>query len=416
MPTTPFTIRTATPDRLREFLQPLEPAFADDYPADEFEADRHLFEPDRIIGALEGDRVVGCAGAYSARLTVPGGDVAAAAVTLVGVLPTHRRQGILRALMAHQLDDIRGRGEAVAILWASEGAIYQRFGYGLATYSTSIEVDTRRAAFLRPPDAVGRIRYLSTEEALDVLPAIYERSRRRVAGGMARTEAWWRWGTLRDSASQRTELGPKSFVVLESESGPSAYAIYRARAGWADRGPDGRLTVLEVHADDAPTERQLWRWLLDVDLMARLRALRQPLPPPLFHMLAEPRRLGLTVGDGLWLRLVDLPAALAARRYAAGGSLVLEVADVTCAWNAGRWRLEVAPGDGAADAAGGAERTEAPPDLRLDVADLGAVYLGGVRFTELAAAGRIEERKPGALALAGRMFASDRSPWCCTMF
>lgn len=417
MPTSPFPIRTATPDRLREFLQPLEPAFAEEYPADEFEADRHLFEPDRIIGAFEGERVVGCAGAYSARLTVPGGEVAAAGVTLVGVLPTHRRLGMLRALMAHQLDDVRGRGEPVAILWASEGAIYQRFGYGLGTYSASFEVDVRRSAFLRPPEAVGRIRYLSADDALGVLPAIYERSRGRIPGQLARTEAWWRWGTLRDSPSQRTELGPKSFVALEAAAGPAGYAIYRSRAGWDDRGPDGRLTVLEVVADDAPTERQLWRWLLDVDLMGRVRALRQPLPPPLLHMLAEPRRLGLTVGDGLWLRIVDVPAALAARRYAAGGSLVLEVADAMCSWNAGRWRLEVAAGDGAgAGATGVAERTDAPADLVLEVADLGAVYLGGVRFTELAGAGRIEERTPGSLALAGRMFASDRSPWCSTMF
>ena len=413
--TSPFAIRTATPERLREFLRPLEPAFAEEYPADEFEADRHLFEADRIIGAFDGEGAVGCAGAYSARLSVPGGEVAAAAVTLVAVLPTHRRRGILRALMDHQLGDVHERGEPVAILWASEGAIYQRFGYGLATYSTTFEIDPRRSAFLRPVPPIGRVRFLSADEALTVVPSIYERSRAGIPGALARSEAWWRWAGLRDSAAPRQESGPKWIVVLEVDGVAVGYAIYRAKAGWDDRGPDGRLTVLEVMADDAAAERQLWRWLLDVDLVGRLKAFRQPLTPPLVLMLAEPRRLGLTVGDGLWLRLVDLPVALAARGYGAAGSLVLEVADDACAWNAGRWRLQVVPKNGP-DSNGAVERTDAAPDLVLDVADLGAAYLGGVRFAELAAAGRSEERTAGALALADRMFASGRSPWCSTMF
>lgn len=421
-PTSPFVIRTATPDRLREFLAPLVPAFADEYPDDEFEADRHLFEADRIIGAFEGGQVVGCGGAYTTRLTVPGGEVDAAAVTLVGVLPTHRRRGILRALMRHQLDDVRRRGEPLAILWASEGAIYQRFGYGLGTYSTSFEIDPRRSAFLQPLGPAGRIRYLTAEEALAVLPPLYERARRRIPGAIARSEAWWRWGTLRDGTAPRQEQGPKSFVVLEMDGAAAGYAIHRVKAGWDERGPDGRLTVLEVVADDAAAERRLWRWLLDVDLVGRVRAVRQPLPPPLFLVLAEPRRLGLTVGDGLWVRLVDLPAALAARRYAGSGTLVLEVTDETCPLNAGRWRLAVAadapPGasDPAAGFTGGAERTDAPADLVLDVADLGAAYLGGVRFAELAAAGRVEAPSGAAIVLADRLFAAERAPWCSTMF
>jgi predicted acetyltransferase len=415
MPTPPFAIRTATPDDLRAFLAPLEPAFAEEYPDEEFEADRHLFEAGRIVAAFDQDVAVGCAGAYTARLSVPGGEVAAAAVTLVGVRPTHRRRGILRMLMRHQLDDIRRRGEPVAVLWASEGAIYQRFGYGLATYATSFEIDPRRAAFLDAVEADGRLRSLTGDEALAILPSIYERAHRPIPGALDRSEAWWRWGTLRDAAPPRQELGPKSFVALERDGRAVGYAIYRARARWDDRGPDGRLTVLEVVADDARAERRLWRWLLDADLMSRIRAVRQPLTPPLYHMLAEPRRLGLTVNDGLWLRLVDLPAALAARRYRAAGSLVLEVADGSCPWNAGRWRLATTGGDDGSWAAT-AVRTDDEPDLALDATDLGAAYLGGVRPSELGAAGRVHERHPAALSLADRLFASDRSPWCMTMF
>ncbi|HYM83344.1 MAG TPA: sterol carrier protein domain-containing protein, partial [Candidatus Dormibacteraeota bacterium] len=176
------------------------------------------------------------------------------------------------------------------------------------------------------------------------------------------------------------------------------------------------------HAD---AERRLWRWLLDIDLVGRLRSLRQPLPPPLLHMLAEPRRLGVTVADGLWLRVVDLPGALEARGYGGVGALVLEVADAMCPWNDGRWRLDTggpsAP-DGSDPSAARArhaatiERTTDEPDLRLGAADLGAAYLGGVRFAELAAAGRVVEARPGSLVLADRLFASDRAPWCLTMF
>ena len=235
MPTSPFTVRTATPDRLRDFLQPLEPAFAEEYPPDEFEADRHLFEPDRIIGALESGSVVGCAGAYTARLTVPSGEVAAAAVTLVGVLPTHRRLGILRALMAHQLDDVRGRGEPVAILWASEGAIYQRFGYGLATYSASFELDARRSGSLSPVDAVGRIRYLSPDEASGSFP----RSTSGRAGASPAGSRGWRrggagersaiphlggasWGRSRSSSSRPVRVRAATPSTGRAQAGTTA--------------------------------------------------------------------------------------------------------------------------------------------------------------------------------------------------
>jgi predicted acetyltransferase len=175
-----------------------------------------------------------------------------------------------------------------------------------------------------------------------------------------------------------------------------------------------------VVATGPRAERDIWRWLFDIDLVGRIQADRVPVPPPLFHVLAEPRRLGLTVLDGLWVRVVDLPAALAGRRYAAEGRLVIEVDDAFCPWNAGRWAIEPAAPDptdaGGATRPAHVARTDRPADLALDASSLGAVYLGGTLFRELAAAGRVAELTPGSVRLADAMFASDRTPWCSTMF
>jgi predicted acetyltransferase len=135
------------------------------------------------------------------------------------------------------------------------------------------------------------------------------------------------------------------------------------------------------------------------------------MPHPLMLQLAEPRRLGLNVREGMWLRLVDLPAALEARSYAAAGSLTFEVTDEFCPWNAGRWRLEVG-----ADGRGTVTASDAEPDLTLDIADLATVYLGAFTFAHLAGAGRVGECRPGAVAEAGALFVTAAAPWSSTMF
>ncbi len=410
-------LRRATTAELRLFLSPVLRAFAEEFNDAEFEAEAHTFEADRTVGAFEGGDVVGCAGAYSFRLAVPGGDVPAAGVTLVAVSPSHRRRGILRRLMRQQLDEVHERGEPVAILWASEGAIYGRFGYGLATLAGTFDIERTRASFARPIAPAGRVRFMDPEEAIEPFSSLYERVRSAIPGEISRSEAFWRWIILRDQDDRRRSSGGKCLVGYEVDGTLEGYAIYRAKNDWDERGPKNDLLVLEVRAATPRAERDLWRWLLDIDLVARIRGVRQPVPHPLFHLLAEPRRMGLTVGDGLWLRLVDLPAALGARSYATPGSLVLDVGDEVCPWNAGRWRLdvgdEVAPGGGNRARIG---RADVEPDLALDVADLGAAYLGGVRLEELRRAGRLDELRPGAVRAADVLFATARAPWCSTMF
>jgi predicted acetyltransferase len=407
-------IRTATPESVRAFLAPAMAAFGEELTDAEFEEWKHLLEPDRLIAAYDGETPIGTAGAYTFRMTVPGGDVAAAGVTVVGVEPGHRRQGVLRSLMRHQLDDVHARGEPVAILWASESVIYQRFGYGLGTLNGTFEIERGRTAWLRPWEPEGKLRLVDAAEALATFPAVYEQMRVVTPGALSRTETWWRWGVLHDAEHMRRGAGPKFRYLYEVDGVAEGYAIYRPKGDWDDRGPKGQVLVVEALALTPRAERGVWGFLFGIDLMRTTKAGRVIVPNPLQLALADPRALGLMVGDGLWVRLVDLPAALAARRYGAADALVLDVSDAFCPWNAGRWRLATAGEAGAAVAT--VERTDAPADLAVDVADLGAAYLGTFGLSDLAAAGRVEERTPGALRRADALFAADRTAWCATMF
>jgi len=412
--TATYPIRTATPETVRAFFGPLIIAFGEDLTDAEFDDWRHTTEPDRLIAAFDGDTPIGTAGAFTFRLTVPGGEVGAAGVTAVGVEPGHRRRGVLRSLMRHQIDDVRGRGEPVAVLWASEAAIYQRFGYGLSTLNGSFEIERGRTAWLRPWEPEGTMRLVDEAEALATFPPVYERMRAATPGALSRTEDWWRWGILRDAEHMRRGAGPKFRYLYEVDGAVEGYAIYRPKGDWDDRGPKGQVLVVEVMAITPRAERAVWGFLFGIDLMRTTKAGRVVVPHPLQLALADPRALGITVGDGLWVRLVELRVALAARRYGSADALVLEVADAFCPWNAGRWRLAASGKPGAAAAV--VERTDAPADLVVDVADIAAAYLGAFRLSELAHAGRVDERTPGALLRADALFASERTPWCATMF
>ena len=413
-PTTTYPIRTATPETVRAFLAPLLVAFGEEMTEAEWDDWRQTMEAERVVAAFDGETPIGSAAAYTFRLTVPGGEVAAAGVTAVGVEPGHRRQGVLRSLMRQLLEDVRGRGEPTAILWASEGAIYQRFGYGLATLNGTIEVDRSKTAWARPWAPGGRMRLVDEKEALATFPSVYERMRVATPGALTRTEGWWQWGILRDAEHSRHGAGPKLRYLYEVDGGAEGYAIYRVKGDWDERGPKGQLMVAEAIALTPRAGRAVWGFLFGVDLVRTTRANHVPVPHPLLLEMADPRALGLTIGDGLWVRLVDLPAALAARRYGAAGELVLEVADAFCPWNGGRWRLTATGEPGAAAAT--VERTDAPADLVADVADLAAAYLGAFRVSDLARAGRVDGRTAGALQRADALFASDQAPWCGTMF
>jgi predicted acetyltransferase len=403
-------IRSCRPDEFHTFLQTCEAAFGHLVKDDTVERHRRIMSSDRMFAAFEGDVMVGTAASFPFTLTVPGGELSASGVTMVGVLPSHRRRGVLTELMRLQLLDAHDRGEPVAVLWASEGAIYGRFGYGVATRQCEMNIERDRALFRGSPPPQGRTRLVNDQEAAEVLPEVYERVRRATPGMYARSLQWWQAHTLPDAEEERGGGGPIFRALWEIDDRAEAYAFYRVHSGWDEGMPSGWLEVEEAVATSPVATREIWRFLFGVDLVSRVRTHFLPLSHPLFHMLREPRRLRLAVKDGLHARVVDLPAALAARSYGADGTLVLEVADPLCSWNEGRWRLEAFGGSGRV------HKTSDPPDARLTAEELGAVYLGGVGLAELAQAGRVEELRPGAVREATHMFAGDIPPWCPEVF
>jgi predicted acetyltransferase len=391
MPDESIELRQPTAETLRAWVGPVAAAFGEAVTDTEFEHDREVFELDRLIGAVDGDTWVGAGGAYSFRLTVPGGEIPVAGITMVGVAPSHRRRGILRSMMRWLLDQARERGEPVAILWASEGAIYPHLGFGMSCVLASMDIERHRTGFARPAEPLGRIRLIEPDEAMRLMPPVYDAVRVRTPGEITRPETKWRVQYVADTPSYSASLGPKFLAVLEV---------------------DGVVTGL-----DPAAERALWEWLFSIDLVGHIKVRQAPVAHPLLLQLAEPRQLGMLVRDGLWLRLVDVRAALEARSYAAAGSVTLELTDEFCPWNAGRWRIEVSLGDepGARGVAS-VTPTHGDPDLALDTTDLAATYLGGFTFADLARAGRVGELRPRAVEAADGIFTTVLRPWCSTGF
>ena len=285
----------------------------DDESAQRFSSNLPL---ERMHAAFDGDRIVGGAGAFPFELTVPGGTVACGGVTVVGVLPTHRRRGILTAMMRAQLEDIRERGEPIAALWASEEVIYRRYGYGLASLSCEMALPSGYAALREPRDDRATVRIAPLEESKDVFAAIYDRARLRTPGMFRRTDTWWETRNLPDPPERRQGGGEKNALVLELDGEPAGYALYRIHMKFEGGASVGHVDVIEAVADGPLATRELWRVLLDMDWKATLKAYLLPIDHPLVHQLTYPRRMQLRVGDGLWVRLVDVGAALSARAYA----------------------------------------------------------------------------------------------------
>jgi len=377
-----------------------EAAFGEEPREGEFERFSKMLGHDRWFAAYDGERPVGTTASFPFRLTVPGGEVAAGGVTWVGVLPSHRRRGILREMMKRQLDDLRDRGEPLAILYASEPLIYGRFGYGVAAPSVHMDGDTARFSYRDDPGPAGAVRLLDAAEALQVLPGVYESVRREVPGFVARDSAVWELSRLADPEHWRRGAGPKFFAIVELDGEPAGYAIYRIKSDWQDGYSQSQVKLVEAIATSPAATRELYRFIFGIDLVVRVQGRYDP-GSPLFLMMGDPRSLQLKVSEGLWLRFVDLEAALAGRTYGGDDSIVLEVKDSFCPWNAGRWRVGETMG-----------RTDDEADLELDTADLASAYLGAFDFNELGAAERVRELKPGALQRATDLFRTSRPPYC----
>ena len=393
-------IRNPVEDELRNAMKAVEAAFGEEQKEEDLDRHQKVMARDRFLVAYDGAVPVGTTASLPFELTVPGGELGAGGVTWVGVLPSHRRRGILTQMMKLQLEDLHERGEPLAILWASEAAIYGRFGYGIAAPMVQLDADRSRFSLRDDPGPRGAVRLIDRDEAGKVLPPIYDAVRRQVPGFTSRSAKLWDLYRLADPEHWRRGGGPKFYAVLEFDGEPVGYAIYRIKLDWEEGFAKSQVRVLETCATSAAAERELWRFLFGIDLVVRIQGRHDP-GSPLFLMVVDPRSLMLRVTEGLWLRVIDLDAALIGRTYAADDTVVVEVRDELCPWNAGRWRM-----------GSDVRRTEDDAELELDIADLASAYLGAFDFERLAAAQRVRELKPGALRRATDLFRTPRPPFC----
>ncbi|GAA0491977.1 UPF0256 protein [Paractinoplanes deccanensis] len=375
-------LRAATTDDLPAIADLIGQVFHERMTEETREWETRITEVERSVVADAGGLVVGHATAQTRELSVPGAVIPAAHVTGVGVAPTHRRRGLLSGMMRRQLTEIAEAGrEPVAVLWASETAIYPRFGYGSAADRLRLEIATREVRLTAPVQPV-RLRMVKPGEARAELAALHDRLRAERPGWSSRGDQWWQY-LLRDTDGQRNGGTDLYGVIAEGDDGPAGYALWRVKDGWNGYGPDATVRVQEVVAQDTAAYTELWRFLLTIDLVRTAVYGYASLDEPLQHMVDEPRRLGRGYEDALWVRLVDLPAALEARRYLFPVDVVLEVTDPLIEANNGRWRL-TADQDKAS-----CVRSADAPDLSCTVTELGAAYLGGTSLAALAAAGRV---------------------------
>jgi predicted acetyltransferase len=324
---------------------------------------------------------------------------------MVSVATTHRRRGVLTAMMRRQLEDVRERGWPLAVLTASEPAIYGRFGYGVATFNVNADIDTSRVRLSVPPgtDDV-RLRYAVPADVVGACEAVYARRAAARPGMLVRTRGWERLPLL-DPESDRDGASPLQCVLAERDGRVVGYARFRVKPDWEPTGPKGVVLLRDAEALDPAAEAALWRFLFDIDLTSTVKVHGRPLDEAWQYLVSDIRRCSLRVRDSLHLRPVEVGAALRARTYQAPVDVVLEVEDSFCPWNAGRWRLS-------GDVKGAScERTTDAADLALSVRELGAAYLGGVNLTALAAAGRVRVLRLGALAEASVGFASAGARW-----
>lgn len=410
-----YPIRPISMSELPRFMAVADHAFNSPWPAEQFVAlERPVFEPERSLAAFDGDQIIGTARIMSFDLIVPGGgEIGAAGVTSVAVLPSHRRRGVLSSLMQAQLGDVAAGTEPVAALLASEAIIYGRYGYGVATHRLHFDI-RRGEGLLKAPANPPALRIVDPKSAVDALRQVHDTIRPTRPGMMSRSQAYWDV-KLADPEFARDGYSPDRCVLAEDDSGPRGYALYATKPDWGSDGlPGGVLKVRELLSVDADAAVTLWTDLLSRDLITTINARSRPVDDPLLHQLADPRRARALYTDELWIRLVDLPAALSQRRYACDIDLVIEVTDDRLPANSGRWRLQAGGlGDHGKPVC---ERTTAEPDLVLPVSALGAAYLGGTRLGALSAAGQITELRPGTVAALSAAMWWDPAPWAATHF
>ncbi len=404
-----------TPDRLRDVLELDMWAFPT---ADSIEDLLGVPSPltwDRAFGVTDAARpgeLVALRASYPFSDTpVPGGRLKVAGLTWVGVHPQWRRRGLLRTMIANHFAHCRERSEPISLLYAAEPSIYGRFGYGLA--ARHLLLTLKRRAELRPVHGAGelqvRFETVSAERHGDLIAGLHAAVDRPgwVTRETPELAAMW----LTDSPLFSHGHEVERIAIVERDGLPVGYALFRRKSEWGPAGPEGSVRVSETVATDAAAAYALWARLLDLDLTAEVTSGMLATDDPLLSLLVDVRAAKAAWKDNVWLRIIDLPTALATRQYQSDVDVVLEVSDTLLPDNAGRWRLTAG-----AFAVASAERTDAPADLVLDVRELGAAYLGGTSLLELAGAGLVTELRPGALRDASVAFGWPVAPGSSWIF
>ena len=396
----PITFRTADESDWTAICHVDARNFGISYTPERIERARLIHDLSRFELALDGKEIVAIVGAYSLQVTLPGGgQVPMGGLTWVSTAATHRRQGLLSRLMSRTMDDIDRRDEPVAMLGASEGGIYERYGFGVATQLRVTAID-RRLAQLRPEfqPRRGTVRFVDGDAALDHLAEVWARFHRLRAGEVARTDAWHRF-LLDLRAAPHGDVSPAIYLAHRD-----GYAIYHVEPKWNDGRPAHDMHIVELVAITGDAHAALWHTLLGVDLVGVITSRQVPIDDPLPYLLTDPRALQTTtLNDGVWVNVRNAAACLSTRRYGVADRLVIDV-------DGERWAIDGGP-DGAA-----CRRVKTRPDLVLDRASLGALLLGGVRPSALAAGRRVEARNRDALRRGDAFFLTSPAPHCQTMY
>ncbi len=395
-------LRPVTPDEFLQWLRAESRAHSNRLDHDPEDL-RSNFDLSRSVAVFEGSNIVGGCVSHRLEMSIPGGTAAVAGVANVAVQPTHTRQGIMTRMMRHQLSDIHQRGEPLAALFASESGIYGRFGYGVGTQHEFWKLDRPYNAYARNYESPGRIVFVEPEDIVEKFPDVFRRSTAGRSGVFQKPLRKWE-----EESRSPDALDPNPRVRGRGRGG-IFYAAYEENGridGYVSyRSNRPTVHVNELMAVTTDATAALWRFCFDLDLMSVTEATKRPLDDPLPWMLADPRRLQRTIRDGVWLRIVDVPAALEQRTYLQPGRLTLQVRDNTCPWNEATWELDGSP-EGAI-----CRRTNSQPDLTIDVSALASAYLGTMGLHALHGAGMVDHHTPGALHRADRMFTVEHQPW-----
>jgi predicted acetyltransferase len=406
-----ITIRPVTIGEYPAFATAFIEGFSADLPDKSFpEIVQRVLPPERTLAAFDGDTIVGTFGGFDLDLTVPGGSVRMEGTTVVTVFPTHRRMGLMDAMMSEHLSNAADNGYPIAGLWASGSGIYGRHGYGVATYAASRTVDGSMVKFRDGID-IDRVRRVTTQEAAELLPRAFDRRCSAVPGMYARDETWWVEDVLRDEEWMKRGKTFQRIVVHDGPDGVDGYLIYRQKDSESDDGhADGEVSVTEMIAATPRARASLWAYATNIDGCPKVRSWNMPVHDEVLAMVREPRRFRTTaMFDALWIRILDVQAALSQRTYEHDGTLVFEVADTYRPMTEGTYRLTVSGGVGTC------ERTDDPADLSMDMDVLGAIYLGGGDLLGYNAAGRVRGSDT-AVATLHSLFATMRQPWCNQVF